>query len=252
MRIVLILSHHFQEPNFTLLSLNIAFVSSPCSRVIIFQNPIPSRGEHERALTGVDANVRSAFVSNARYDLALTLVRGAAHYDGKCVIRFDAAVLPAKAPAAASAESSSSSSVLNPPNPFFIDYTGHSIQSLRVNGHDCTACALKEGWWRDERLTIPLARAQPGANTVEIAYRNAYDHGGDGFHQFTDPVDGCEYLYTNFEPFFAVRFTLNHEMKKLSSLSIFNAIHTELLVSFLPPHSTACFRALTSPTSRRA
>jgi aminopeptidase N len=143
--------------------------------------------------------LRSAFVSNARYDLSLSLVRGASHYEGKCVIRFDAAI----SPAATSTQASSS----NQPNPFFLDFTGHSIQSLRVNGRDCTASALSGGWWRDERLTIPLACAQQGANTVEISYRNAYDHGGDGFHQFTDPVDGCEYLYTNFEPFFAVRIT---------------------------------------------
>ena len=166
----------------------------PCHHM---RHQIPSSGEHERALTEIDATVRSAFVRNASYDLSLTLIRGASHYEGKCVVRFDAA----KPPAAASTHASS----LNPPNPFFLDFTGHSIQSLRVNGRDCTASALSGGWWRDERLTIPLACAQQGANTVEILYRNAYDHGGDGFHQFTDPVDGCEYLYTNFEPFFAVR-----------------------------------------------
>ena len=40
---------------------------------------------------------------------------------------------------------------------------------------------------------------------VEVAYENAYDHGGDGFHQFIDPEDGAEYLYSNFEPFEAHR-----------------------------------------------
>jgi aminopeptidase N len=40
---------------------------------------------------------------------------------------------------------------------------------------------------------------------VEVAYENAYDHGGDGFHRFVDPEDGAEYAYSNFEPFEAHR-----------------------------------------------
>ena len=42
-------------------------------------------------------------------------------------------------------------------------------------------------------------------NKLEINYINEYDHGGDGFHQFLDPEDGEEYLYTNFEPFDSLR-----------------------------------------------
>ncbi|MEX2372745.1 MAG: aminopeptidase N, partial [Dehalococcoidia bacterium] len=34
-----------------------------------------------------------------------------------------------------------------------------------------------------------------------VVYENEYNHGGDGFHQFIDPEDGEEYLYTNFEPY---------------------------------------------------
>ena len=35
-------------------------------------------------------------------------------------------------------------------------------------------------------------------NTVRVAYRSSYDHIGAGLHQFTDPEDGAEYLYTHF------------------------------------------------------
>ena len=42
-------------------------------------------------------------------------------------------------------------------------------------------------------------------NVVEIAYTNEYDHIGAGLHQFVDPEDGEEYLYTHFEPYDAHR-----------------------------------------------
>lgn len=36
-------------------------------------------------------------------------------------------------------------------------------------------------------------------------FTNAYDKTGNGFHHFVDPEDKQEYLYTNFEPFYAHR-----------------------------------------------
>ena len=40
---------------------------------------------------------------------------------------------------------------------------------------------------------------------MRVVYENEYDHTGDGFHQFIDPEDNEEYLYTNFEPYEAHR-----------------------------------------------
>jgi aminopeptidase N len=54
------------------------------------------------------------------------------------------------------------------------------------------------------RIVLPGRRLEP-VTEVEVAYVNSYDCGGDGFHHFSDPEDGAEYLYSNFEPFEAHR-----------------------------------------------
>lgn len=38
-----------------------------------------------------------------------------------------------------------------------------------------------------------------GRNVVEVDYTNEYDNDGAGLHQFIDPEDNKEYLYTNLE-----------------------------------------------------
>src|SRR3989338_3091525 len=42
-------------------------------------------------------------------------------------------------------------------------------------------------------------------NEIEVEYEAKYDHTGDGLHQFIDPEDGNEYIYSNFEPYDAHR-----------------------------------------------
>lgn len=56
--------------------------------------------------------------------------------------------------------------------------------------------------YKDARLWIVGSnlRAQQ-KNVIKIKYTNNYNHEGEGFHQFVDPEDKQEYLYTNFEPF---------------------------------------------------
>jgi ribosomal protein S20 len=58
--------------------------------------------------------------------------------------------------------------------------------------------------WTGYRLHLEEGLRR-GDNTVRVVYENEYDHTGDGFHQFIDPEDGEEYLYTNFEPYEAHR-----------------------------------------------
>ena len=80
----------------------------------------------------------------------------------------------------------------------FLDFRGGEIERLVVNGR--TLAPERPG----HRILLPAAHLAP-TTEVEIAYENAYDRGGDGFHHFVDPEDGEEYTYTNFEPFEAHR-----------------------------------------------
>ena len=126
-------------------------------------------------LTQIEAEARAPRVTDLAYELRLELTRGAATYHGQLTASF---------------QHSGS-------GPLFLDFTGHRIETLEVNG---TTVAAPN--WSGTRLTIDGALLAP-ATTVRVVYENEYDHTGDGFHQFIDPQDGEEYLYTNFEPYSA-------------------------------------------------
>jgi aminopeptidase N len=128
-------------------------------------------------LTQAEAESRAARITNCSYTLDLELTRGSATYTGDVTVTFD--------------DSGSGDT--------FFCYRGKTIERYDVNG------TLLTPSWDGYRLWIPGDALRPGANTIRIRYVNEYDHQGDGFHQFIDPEDGQEYLYTNFEPYEAHR-----------------------------------------------
>jgi aminopeptidase N len=132
--------------------------------------------QHPDVLTQAEAEARAARVSHCSYDLRIDLHRGGETYRGEVAIAFDH----------------------SGQGDLFLDARGRTIESLMVNGERLEP--RKEG----HRLILPGAALRP-RTTVRIAYENEYDHTGDGFHQFVDPEDGQEYLYSNFEPFEAHR-----------------------------------------------
>ncbi|MGK2964118.1 MAG: hypothetical protein ACSLFM_00770 [Tepidiformaceae bacterium] len=127
-------------------------------------------------LAQVEAEARAARVSECAYELTLDLKKGSPTYRGELSIRFKH----------------------RGDGDLFLDARGGPIERLEVNG--AVVPAQKEG----HRLILPAAVLAPEM-TLRISYENDYDHTGDGFHQFIDPEDGEEYLYTNFEPFEAHR-----------------------------------------------
>ena len=137
----------------------------------------PTPTQERDILTQTEAESRAARISNCRYELDLDLVEGAATYRGDVVLTFDAV--------------GEGDLVLN--------FRGKAIELLELNGD-----TVSYDWSGRRRLALPGTALQP-SNTLRIRYENDYDHGGDGFHQFIDPEDGAEYLYTNFEPFDAHR-----------------------------------------------
>ena len=44
-----------------------------------------------------------------------------------------------------------------------------------------------------------------GTHTLTVTSHDAYNRTGEGLHKFTDPVDGKDYLYTQFEPAMAMK-----------------------------------------------
>ncbi|MEX0781393.1 MAG: aminopeptidase N [Dehalococcoidia bacterium] len=129
--------------------------------------------QHRDVLTQGEAEARAARVSNTAYELALDLTAKAETYRGSVTITFD----------------------LEGSGDLFLDHRGKTIHRLEVNGR-----VIDSPDWTGYRLTLP-GDALQAKNTVRIEYENDYDHQGDGFHQFIDPEDGQEYLYTNFEPY---------------------------------------------------
>ena len=123
-------------------------------------------------LTQADAEARAARVKNCAYELSLELTRGADTYRGDATLSFEA----------------------TGEGDLFLDFRGKSIHLLEVNGQ------VTEPNWNNLRLWLPGSLLK-AANTVHVVYENNYDHEGDGFHQFKDPEDGEEYLYSNFEPY---------------------------------------------------
>lgn len=128
-------------------------------------------------LTQAEAEARALRISDCHYTLDLDIPRKAEGYRGTVNIEF----------------------TLSGAGDTFVDHRGKSIQLLEINGLAVPAD------WTGYRLMLPGAALVQGANTVRIVYENDYDHSGDGFHQFIDPEDGEEYLYSNFEPYEAHR-----------------------------------------------
>ena len=128
-------------------------------------------------LTQAEAVERAALVSDVAYELALDLAAGSPDYRGVCTITFDHAA---------------------PSLGTFLDFTTAEVEALEINGVEA------EPQLENNRLLLDGAMLAQ-RNTVRIAYRSEYDHIGAGLHQFTDPEDGAEYLYTHFEPYDAHR-----------------------------------------------
>src|SRR5215208_929081 len=136
----------------------------------------PAASPARDVLTQTDAEARAARISDASYEFSLDLRRGSPTYRGDITIRF--------------ADAGRGDT--------FLDFKGKTIELLEVNGRP----PMPD--WDGYRLLLP-GDALAERNEVRVLYENDYDHAGDGFHQFVDPEDGEEYLYTFFEPYYGHR-----------------------------------------------
>jgi len=139
----------------------------------VIREPVPG-------LTREYAEFRRDQVSNVRYSLSIKLEPQATAFSGEVVVDFEL-------------DNASTS-------PLTLDFDNGVIESVALNG--------KAVPFDYERWFLSLAPEQlvNGANTMTIRYRHPYANDGAGLYHFTDPEDGLEYLYTNFEPFDANRW----------------------------------------------
>ena len=127
-------------------------------------------------LSQQEAEERAARISNVGYELHLDLTAGASTYRGEVTIRFER----------------------TGNGDLFLDQRGGGVELVEVNSTPVEIPATTY------RIALPGA-ALGAENSVRVVYEHDYDHTGEGLHQFVDPEDGSEYLYTNFEPYNAHR-----------------------------------------------
>jgi len=139
---------------------------------------IPVR-DAEGLLTQEYARYRSARVSEVEYELEFDLDGHSREFLGLATVRF---------------------TLSDKLDPITVDFTGATIDGLRINGRDIEAPDYN-GWF----ITVPPDELRRGPNSVIVRYRQPYRNDGAGLHRFTDPEDGRVYLHTHFEPYDANR-----------------------------------------------
>ena len=81
-------------------------------------------------------------------------------------------------------------------SPLFLNFVG-KVEAVQINN-----AVINEFKYENQRVIIDLEKLENNKqNKVSILFHGQYSHSGVGLHHYTDPTDGKEYLYTQFEPF---------------------------------------------------
>lgn len=141
---------------------------------------VPAFADVPDVLTELEASARAKRVSQVSYDIRITVRENARDYEGKVGIAFtlDSATTDLR-----------------------VDFRSTGLKSLTVNGTKVDK-PVSDG----VHFVLPHTALKAGANLAVVEYSHAYDHTGAGFHQFVDPEDKREYIFTDFEPYYAHRF----------------------------------------------
>jgi len=132
-------------------------------------------------LTEEEANARASVISNVKYDLNLSIKGGSPTYEAHLTTHLD---------------------FKSTGQGTFFDFIGKTIHKFEINGNDVTA---NKDIFKSNRLHLGADALKNGTNVLKFHYTNEFNHSGSGFHQFIDPEDKQEYLFTDFEPFEAHR-----------------------------------------------
>ena len=160
------------------LSVVVAGLVWGCAEIHMATGPEPPPREAAPMLGMEDAAARSARVGNVAYILDFELDGEADEYTGRATTTFE---------------------LDDARTNLTIDFVGGTVSSLQVNGSPVDA--PYNGYF----VTLPASSLRTGSNRVEIAFSHPYSTDGGGLYRFRDPVDGRDYLYTDFEPYDANR-----------------------------------------------
>ena len=149
-----------------------------CAEIHMANGPEPPPREAAPMLGMEDAAARSARVANVAYILEFELDGETDEYTGRATTTFELTDARAN---------------------LTVDFAGGTVASVQVNGSPVDA--PYNGYF----VTLPANSLRSGSNTVEIAFSHPYSTDGGGLYRFRDPVDGRDYLYTDFEPYDANR-----------------------------------------------
>jgi len=121
-------------------------------------------------LTREEAATRADLLTVSSYDVDLDLASGPTSFPTRSTVRFSA----------------------TPGAETFIDFVGHSVESIVLNGTALDPATQ----WVDSRITLSGLAAD---NELTVEATGLYTNTGEGMHRFVDPVDGEVYLYSQFE-----------------------------------------------------
>jgi aminopeptidase N len=129
------------------------------------------------ALTQERAEARGLVIKQGSifYDFHISLEKGD-NYSGFSEITFELLSIPTELP---------------------LDFKGN-VTRLTVN-KEVTEAKIADGF-----IFIDLGKLVVGSNTIGVAYSNSYNNDGSGCVSFVD-VDQKQYIYTQFEPYYANR-----------------------------------------------
>ena len=152
-------------------------------------NPGPEPRTGAPMLTEEHAQARAARISEVSYDLELQLDGEAPEYTGNVSIAF---------------------MLDDVREDLTVDFVGGTVSGVQINGriHPVSADGQDAGAGGETAvsyngyfLDLPAGSLRKGMNAVDVAFSHPYSSDGSGLYRFKDPVDGRDYLYTDFEPY---------------------------------------------------
>ena len=130
----------------------------------------------EDNITRAFAQMRRAQIKTVKYNLFFDLGKDQEFYKGTAVIQVE---------------------LNDVARPLSLDWKNKEITTLEVNGK-----LVKNYPKRDGSFDIPAKNLQT-KNEIVIKFMGNYSQEASGFQRVKDPEDGSEYVYTDFEPYYA-------------------------------------------------
>lgn len=144
--------------------------------LLIFVVPAFGARKSDDNLALKEAIARKSQVKSVSYDLFFDLSLNSGGFKGKTLIRAELNRIDV---------------------PLSIDSMARKIESVKVNGKEIRNYQKRKG-----SFDVPARNLSPQVE-IEITYSNDYAKTAGGLIRSKDPKDGAEYIYTDFEPYYA-------------------------------------------------